>query len=406
MTSQPKKRKTNPKLIAAIAIAIIIVSSASAAAIYIFNQPPQIKPTTTELSDLTITLVGADGQQKTLNKNDLLALQSVTGDGGILSHATQVSGVGAYTGVPVKTLLNLVGGVNIDQTVTVKATDGYTMTYTYNQVASGEEFATYNASTLSQTAPTQPVQLVLTYYRDGTVLPDDEGPLRMGVLGREGLITQGNLWVKWVIQLTVNPSAPVTSSPTQTSTATTAATHKPVASTAPTTAPTATPTPTPTAVPITGTQLTVVAANGTQITLDSNQLMALTSVSGTGGTKSGIGLGNYGIYTGVPLLTICSLVGGFSSTNIIRFTASDNYVTTYTYQQAHGQDIPMYDQNQNSATPTHGLTVIIAHHLNGTALPHETSSDPGPLRIMAIGSDGYYMQGNLSPRMVVKIEIL
>ena len=131
-------------------------------------------------------------------------------------------------------------------------------------------------------------------------------------------------------------------------------------------------------------------------------MAALTSYSANGGTRSSSGtLSNYGLYTGVPILTLCDLVGGVTSSNTVKVTASDSYVSTYTYQQLNGQDITSYDSEGNVVTPS-SLTVIVAYHLNGAALP----SGAGPLRIIAVGPDGYYTSGNLSAKMTVKIEIL
>lgn len=408
MATPEKKTKFSKKILAAIIILIVIVSVSVVVAEYSFlqNSEPQ---KSTQLSAISLLLVGSDGQTKTLNETDIAALESYTGSGGIRSHGNQISGVGTYTGVPVLTLVNLVGGIKSGETVTATATDNYTFTYDYNAVVNGQGFTTYDTSG-SQKDAEQPLKLVLTYYYQGTVLSSEQGPLRMGILGSEGLVTQGNQWEKWVIKLQVNPA----DSPSPTSSSNMSPTPTPAATAAPTGAPTATPTSSPSVTPTptptntaSNVLLTVVAANGSKVTFTSDQLHALTSVSYAGGTKSGNGgLANYGVYTGVSLLTILSLAGGLTSSNTVQVTASDSYTTTYTYSQVNGQDIPMYDQNQNSVTPTQPVTLLVAYSLNGTALAHATSDDPGPLRIIAVGPNGYYMQGNLSPRMVVKIEIL
>jgi hypothetical protein len=53
-------------------------------------------------------------------------------------------------------------------------------------------------------------------------------------------------------------------------------------------------------------------------------------------------------------------------------------------------------------TPTQPLTMIVAYYLNGTAI----QLDPGPLRTITVGPEGYYTTGSYSAKMVVKIEIL
>ncbi|MCL5877615.1 MAG: molybdopterin-dependent oxidoreductase [Candidatus Bathyarchaeota archaeon] len=397
-----RQKSSRIKLLATIALIIVIVSLTAVAAKYMLTPPTQ-QPNT-ELPDLTLTLIGADGQYKNLTKADILALESYMGRGGIKSHGNQISGVGNYTGVPVSTLIQLIGGMKSDQTLTAKAADNYIMTYSYNQVINGQDILTYDALTGSQTTATQPAKLVLSYYRDGVALPSDEGPLRMSVLGNEGFITQGNIWAKWVVELKINPNPYSNPEPTDMPTSVPSKTTTPTPANPSTNSPTSTPAPTSTTTPAPSadTLLTVIGVEGAHVSLTLNDLLGLTTYSANGGIKSGSGLSNYGKYTGIPILTICNLVGGINSSNTVKVTASDSYTSTYTYSQVNGQDIPMYDQNQNAATPTHSLTVIVAYHYNDTALPN----DPGPLRVIAVGPEGYYMQGNLSPKMVVKIEIL
>ena len=84
--------------------------------------------------------------------------------------------------------------------------------------------------------------------------------------------------------------------------------------------------------------LTVVGSTGTQVTLQSNDIAALTAYSAYGGTRSTTGtLANFGNYTGVPMLTLCNLVGGVTSGNTVKVTASDDYAITYSYAQVNGQ---------------------------------------------------------------------
>jgi hypothetical protein len=156
-------------------------------------------------------------------------------------------------------------------------------------------------------------------------------------------------------------------------------------------------------VPLQHLNVTLVAANGTQVVLYSNDLIALSSVSGYGGTRSSSGtLGNYGVYTGVPIVTLLSRVGGVTSSNTVKVTASDGYATTYTYTQLNAQGISTYDSTGTAVNATQPLTMIVAYFLNDTNI----SSSNGPLRTMIVGSEGLYSTGSLSAKMVVKIEIL
>ncbi|MCW3982864.1 MAG: hypothetical protein NWE96_02595 [Candidatus Bathyarchaeota archaeon] len=232
MTSQAKN--FNTKIIAAIIITIIVISSAVVAAQYLLSKP------SSELPDMTLTLIGSNGQQKTLNKQDILALESYTSKGALKTSGGLITDVGTYTGVPISTLLDLVGGITSDQKLKALASDGYPMTYTYNQVINGQDFRTYDPTTRDMVNATAPVKLVLVYSVDGAPLSDDKGPLRIAILGSEGLATEGNLWSKKVIQLEVTSNQAPSPTPTATAKPTTAATVKPTATPSPTANPTAT----------------------------------------------------------------------------------------------------------------------------------------------------------------------
>jgi len=520
MTSTTKTGKFNKKILALILI-IVVVSSVAAAA-YILSQQSN-SPST--LPSMSLTLIGSENQQKVLTEQDIAALESYSAQGGFKTSGGVISGVGTYTGVLVTDLLNLVGGMTSDQTLTVTASDGYTMDFTYEQVINGQDFPTYDPETGSEVASTQPMQLVVIYYLNGAALPSDEGPLRLGVLGSEGLLTNGHFWVKIVTQLSLAPEATATPSPSPSPTPTSTPTPTPASS-----SPTPTPTPTTTSwsivingatevtmtqaqfetlvsqdtqtytdstttwegtplykivdwatsngiidnsdlslgyvvkvigsdgytkafndsridannniilankandtelsspyypitltgsdlsgkekvkgiaqiqiLPIQHLELTLVAADGTQTVLFSNDLALLDSYTADGGTRSSSGkLANYGTYTGVPILTLLDTIGGVTSSNTVRVTASDDYATTYTYEQLNGQGITTYDSEGNVVTATQPLTVIVAYYLNGTNL----DSSAGPLRIITVGPEGYYTMGNLSAKMTVKIEIL
>jgi hypothetical protein len=202
MVSETKTSKLDRKILVATMIIVVIV--ALAAALYMVSQSQTHSNAT--LPSMSLTLVGADGQHKVLNQIDIAALQSYTDKGGFKTSGGLISGLGTYTGVPVTELLNLVGGISSSQTLNVTASDGYSMVFTYNQTVHCQNFTTYDSVTGNQATPTQPMKLVLTYYLNGTALASDVGPLRIGVLGFEGLLTDGRYWVKLVTELQVIPN--------------------------------------------------------------------------------------------------------------------------------------------------------------------------------------------------------
>jgi DMSO/TMAO reductase YedYZ molybdopterin-dependent catalytic subunit len=204
--------KFSKKILALIAIIIVVVAAAVVSWQYVLQQPttspsPSLTPSPSSspsivLPTLTLTVVGGNGTQVTLNETSMATLESYSGPAGFKSSGGLIAAVGTYTGVPVLTLLNLVGGISSDQTLTVTASDGYSMVYTYSQVQ-GRDFTTYDPVTGSEKAPTQNMTLCVNYFCNGTALPSDQGPLRIGVVGPEGLLTEGHFWTKMTAKLEV-----------------------------------------------------------------------------------------------------------------------------------------------------------------------------------------------------------
>ena len=333
MTSTIKTSKFSKKLLAAIIIIIIIVASASAAAVYYVSQKSQSSSTT--LPSMSLTLTGADGQQKTLNQIDLAALESYSAKGGFKTSGGLITGVGTYTGVPVTDLLNSVGGITSDQTLNVTASDGYVMTFTYNQV-NGQDFTTYDPVTGSQATPTHPMELVLTYYLNGTILPSDEGPLRLGVLGSEGLLTDGHYWVKMVTALQVIPNVTPTLSPTASPTPTTSSSS------------TASPSPSPTATPW------GITMNGTAaVTMSQSTFATLVSQNTATYTDSSTSWSGTPLYQLVAwaqnngVISSSALTAGF----VVKVIGSDGNVATF-----------------NETRINNNANIMVANIANGTAL--------------------------------------
>jgi len=204
----------NKKILAVIVVAIVVVATAVAAWQFTLQLPstnPTPAPTTTpqpssspsaNLPAMSLTIVGVNGTQVVLDQNSIAALVSYSGPAGFKSSGGLIAAVGTYTGIPVLTLLDLVGGITSDQTLTVTASDGYSMVYTYNQ-AYGQGFTTYDPVTGSEKAATQSMTLCVNYFVNGSALSSSEGPLRIGVVGSEGLLTEGHFWTKMTVKLEV-----------------------------------------------------------------------------------------------------------------------------------------------------------------------------------------------------------
>jgi len=75
---------------------------------------------------------------------------------------------------------------------------------TYDQLHGN--IVTYDHVTGNEVSRSAPIAAVLAFFRNGTALAQDEGPLRLAFLGSEGLITEGHNWVKSVVKMEILPA--------------------------------------------------------------------------------------------------------------------------------------------------------------------------------------------------------
>jgi hypothetical protein len=396
MTAQEKKGKFNTKLLSAIIILIIVVSISIVAADYALTQQ---NPKNSQLPAMSLVIVGSDGTTKTLNETEIAAFASYTGQGASRS-GNEVGEVATYTGIAVKDLLNLVGGMTAGQTLTVIAQDSYKTTYNYQQVMNGQDITTYDISGNIANL-TQSLKLALIYYREGAPLASDDGPLMMGVLGNEGLATAGNQWAKMVVKLQVNPA----STPAPTASPTSRPTSTPTPGPLPIYA--LTPTPTPTPITISATEVTIIGSDNSTVTLNQNNLITYIMTYGLGGKyKSANGIFDYGTYSGVSMTTLLNIVGGMSSGQVLCVKGADNYVKNYTYTEVTGTGLTMYDPATVAvATPAHPVTMILAYHLNSTSINLPSYTDGSYMMVSFVGADGYATIANMFAKYVVEIRV-
>ncbi len=179
------KNQFNKKLLAIAAI-IIVVVAAGVSWRLIYTQSANTPKSNVVLPALNLTLIGANGQQKILDSIGLAALIPYKGTGGYVNEKNTTY-VGDFTGVPILTLLNLVGGITTGENVTVTASDGYQTTFTYQQVQ-GQGLNTYDPMTRAAVQPSQPLTVVVAYYCNGTSLASDKGPLNCCDRGTSRLV--------------------------------------------------------------------------------------------------------------------------------------------------------------------------------------------------------------------------
>jgi hypothetical protein len=152
------------------------------------------------LPPMTLTVVGADGTPVVLHETEIGNLPSYRAYGGFKNVLGNIKGLGYYTGVRFTTLCDLVGGMHVGDKLRVTASDNYTKDFTYSEVVLGE-FVTYDPSTGEQVPHYQPLVPIMAYYYNDLNITD--GPLRVAVVGPEGLVTNSTYWVKWSIKMEI-----------------------------------------------------------------------------------------------------------------------------------------------------------------------------------------------------------
>lgn len=161
----------------------------------------QVQASSVPLPSMTLTVVCLNGTQVVLNETQIGSMENYRAYGGFKNQLGNIKGLGYYTGVPLNTFCNLVGGMNNDTVLKITATDGYTKIFTYDEVVNGA-FTTYDNVTGQPVQHNQPLTPILAYhFNEANISSDEGGPLRVAVVGPEGLVTPSVYWVKWLVKL-------------------------------------------------------------------------------------------------------------------------------------------------------------------------------------------------------------
>jgi len=87
----------------------------------------------------------------------------------------------------------MVGGINNDTVVKITGADNYSQTFAYEQIADGN----------FTTAPhSQPLTLIIAYYKNNVNLTN-QGPLMTAIIGPEGVLTAGKIWIWYTVKIQI-----------------------------------------------------------------------------------------------------------------------------------------------------------------------------------------------------------
>jgi len=272
----------------------------------------------------------------------------------------------AYTGVSIAAIVNSLGGLADDDTLSVVAGDGWFKTLPA-AVAAGESKAG---------------AAILALSRDGEETPAwDDAPMLVFLSGDErfsnddmlsafgedlshyysGTPSTTGMMVKDVVFLVVNYGGEsLTLPPVEGGDSEASATTAPA-----------------------GIMLSLVKGD-TILTYTMEELRALESITADGTFTNSVGIDYTATYTGIPMTT---LIGNTASDATILVTASDGYSMNYPAEM-------FLDQGEG--------TWVLAYMENGEYMPY----DPGYLRVVQIGESNPHFTSSLSAKMVEQIEVL
>jgi hypothetical protein len=356
-------RKT--ALIAVVVIAAIVVGVALWQAFPLSVKPQGSKPSA-NFPAVHLTLVASNGTRLVLDSAQIGNLASYEAHGGCRNNLGNINSLGNYTGVPLETFCDLVGGISGNSSLRVTGFDS-SETLGYDQVKG--QFATYDNVTGQEEPHNQSLTPILAYYMGDANLSATDGPLMLAIVGAEGLATNSSYWVRNVAELEILNSSELMSR----------------------------------SINLPPMNLTLVALNGTQLVLNEKDIGRLPSFESEGGFKTSAGaLQGIGNYTGAQLSTLLALVGGMNSDCSLNVSASDGYSMVYTYDQVHGQNYTTYSPaTGDEVIANQPFTVILAYYENGVNL----TSDMGPLRLATVGPQGLLTDGHFWIKWVTRLEI-
>jgi DMSO/TMAO reductase YedYZ molybdopterin-dependent catalytic subunit len=135
---------------------------------------------------------------------DVLDLPITEGYAGIKSSTGKITPPVMVKGVALKDLAKLIGGMDATAGFNVVAEDGYSITYSFDQIENGS-FIAYDPATGAELNNPVELTVILAYEMDGKPLdPKQDGALRLAIVSSElNQVTDGHWAVKWVNKLEI-----------------------------------------------------------------------------------------------------------------------------------------------------------------------------------------------------------
>jgi DMSO/TMAO reductase YedYZ molybdopterin-dependent catalytic subunit len=152
----------------------------------------------------TVLTVINGSQTKTFSLDQVKVLTPISGYAGTKNKSGVVTSPLPYKGVSLSDLLGQAGGLTASNSVKVTAKDGFSKTFTYDQITKGS-FTIYDTTGTAANPETQPI-LFLAYEADGKALDDATGPLQLAIMTGKNQVTDNSNFVKMVEKIEIVPA--------------------------------------------------------------------------------------------------------------------------------------------------------------------------------------------------------
>ncbi|MFW9919036.1 MAG: hypothetical protein ACFFED_05510 [Candidatus Thorarchaeota archaeon] len=343
------------KQLYAILMVVVIVAAGSLAAIALLQNPGSGNP----ILDIT----GSDDTTHTLTMNELLSLTPIERLGSYENSYNNTRGLGTYIGARVSDIVALVGGMDANDIVVINASDGYSQTFTYENVY--PSLAQYGIQG----------DMVIAYSFNGTTIPDyEEGP-RVMFLPEDGFFSNADASAVIDPEFSAGAAGPKLVS----NVAEISVMNRPQPE----------------------ADILTIKSGSTTLGYTLSEIMDLPSETGLGGYKksSGTIVGPFE-YTGVSVEYLLNQTGILPVEYTIEVISDDGYTTYYNRTQVDEGVFEAYDESGNPIGPQE-FTLILAYAEGGSPLP-----EGGPLRIATLSEDSYLSDGHWWAKLVVNITLI
>jgi len=162
------------------------------------DAPVEATAAPTEPAVPVLEIVGLT-ETKFLTLDEVKALPVTEGYAGIKSSTGKITPPVIFKGVALKDLAEFIGGMDETSGFNAVAEDGYSITYSYDQLQNGS-FVAYDPATGAELKNPVELTAILAYEADGKPLdPKQDGILRLAIVSKElTQVTDGHWSVKWI----------------------------------------------------------------------------------------------------------------------------------------------------------------------------------------------------------------